>query len=176
MTRRETLIVQLLRAREFGEAWNLNGAHGSGLSVSLLPHDESCRVRTGNGRLRCTCWIRSWLELERCLADLRRREPRLWAAVRARYLVCERRPRMVQVRRGRAVKVPGQEVLGLLPVRGKDRDRGISRKGDGSCRVLVESWDASVAEADWLAGIAWLAEHCEGPLRLPAELRSQVAA
>jgi len=103
-------------------------------------------------------------------------EPALWEAVVARYLNCERRPREVTVKRWKPVRVQGQEVLGLLPVKGKERDRGISRKGDGTCRVLVESWDATVVEADWLAGVAWLAVRFEGSLRLPAEMVSGVAA
>jgi hypothetical protein len=171
VTRREALIVQLLRARGFAEPGGGGqpaGYHDAG--VALLPHDERCRINTSNGRLRCSCWLRSLAELERRLAELRVEERKLWEAVHARFVACERRPRVVYVKRGRPLPVAGWEVLGLV-----DRTQ-LNTHGTGSCRLLVESWDSRVSEAEWTAGISWLSERFRGPLNLPAEMVSGVAA
>jgi hypothetical protein len=121
------------------------------------------------------------LELELRMRELRAESWAWWMSVVERYVACERRPRVVQVRHGRPVAVRGMEVLGALPERQHGPEPAglepvepdslhVSRKGEGQARMVVESWSARAVESDWLAGVAWLANAFTGPLELPSEM------
>lgn len=168
MNQREHLIVSLLRNYDLGASSMREGVKGDDGSVGLLPHAGNCRMRTGNALVakpRCTCWLRSVKELERCLSVMRETRRPLWWHVHERYVQAIRKPMNVKVSHWQPLVDHGHvEVIGLL------NKTDLNKRGDGETRVLVELWRPGVDPLRVTQGVAWLAETFNGSPELPVEL------
>lgn len=170
---REALIVSLLRNHDLGVSSLAEGVKGDSGSVGLLPHAARCKMRTGNTRVerpRCTCWLRSVRELERCLSVMRETRRPLWWHVHERYVQATRKPMLVKVSHWQPlVDHSHVEVIGLL------NKSDLSKRGDGETRVLVELWRPGVDPLRVRQGVQWLAETFQGSPELPVELLQAAA-
>ena len=162
------LIVELLRSLELASSRSRDGVRGGGDGFPMLPHSDRCLIHV-TAPARCSCWLKSVAELQRCLRLMYRQERRLWRACYERYVAAERRPREVIVRRGRPVVPANWQVVGLL------NRTDLNKRGDGTTRVLVESWRGDVLESDWDRGVRWLAEAFDGAPQLPVEFLEMAA-
>lgn len=166
--RRRGLVVELLRLHAdplaFGGA--REGVRGDGGSAPIRPHERHCRLVTGLGP--CTCWMRSLDELTRLLKRQRDEARPLWFAVAERYLLAIRKPTLVVVRRGIPQVLATQQVVGLV------NRTDLNKRGDGICRILVESWDP-VDMGQVELGVGWLEAEFQGPLEIPLELLQAAA-
>ena len=165
---RERLIVELLRSLELAAGRSRDGVPGGGDGFPMLPHSDRCLIHV-TAPARCSCWLKSVAELQRCLRLMYGIERTLFRAVYERYVNAERRPREVIVRRGRPVVPSNWQVLGLL------NRTDLNKRGDGTTRVLVESWRPDVLEANWTAGVTWLSAAFNGAPQLPVEFLEMAA-
>lgn len=167
MTRREELIVGLLRNNDLGSL--REGVRGDDGAVGLLPHEAKCQLRVRDlrdvpGQVRCTCWLKSIAELARCLRLMRQTQRPLWYAVHERYVACERRPMLLQVRNNQPLITGNMEVIGLV------NKIALNTKGHGVTRILVETWRPGLDPHRITQGVAWLAGEFRGAPELPREL------
>lgn len=173
--RRRELLVELLRLSSdptaIGAAWE--GVRGTGQAIPIRPHEPRCllsetahaakssRREPGN---RCTCWIRHLDELERALARLKQQDRACWYAVIHRYRLCTRRPTIVQVRGGRPQLEPNQQTVGTV------NRLDLNRRGDGTSRMLVETWRAGLNPEFVGRGLDLLAGLFQGQPELPLDI------
>jgi hypothetical protein len=184
---RTDVIVQLLeRMHELLDPVRAGNGDGQ-TGMLLMPHSPDCAV-TRSSPPRCSCALRSLVELERLLRVMRdsghdplnvlpsgeRVSTRtLWWNLNERYLRCETALREVTWRSGRwqlshgsVVAQPGGWEQALVAERSRRRQRGIP------VRVLVVTWHPGVDEARVAAGVGWLAANWGLPVEpmLPREV------
>lgn len=161
--RREQLLVELLRLaadpHSHAAAWE--GVRGTGNAIPIRPHEPRCHLNTAG--LGCTCWLRSLDELHRCLRLMRKTQRPLWYAVTERYVMADRRPRTVLVRHGHPRLEPNQQQIGLV------NRADLNKRGDGTTRILVETWRPGIRADRVRYGLEWLSDTFGGPLELPVE-------
>lgn len=161
-TKREENIIGLLRNYDLATAHRREGISSDTGAVPGLPHSDRCLIRRHG--LRCSCWLKSVAELERCLRTQRVEKRELWYAVWARYIEAQRRPITITVHHGKAVIPPHTEIIGLI------RREDLNRRGDGTTRVLAEQWSSTVRLERVTLGVTWIADRFNGQPELPIEL------
>lgn len=165
--RRSELIIELLRlsADPLGAAAAWEGVRGSGQAPPIRPHEPRCQFagKRATGQT-CTCWLRSLDELQRCLRLMRKTQRPLWYAVYERYIAATRKPTLVTVKHGRPQLEPNQTAVSLV------NRTDLNKRGDGTTRLIVESWRSGLDQDRIGMGVVWLAAHFQGQPELPLDL------
>lgn len=172
--RRSELIIELLRlsADPLGAAAAWEGVRGSGQAPPIRPHESHCPLVESADKdpsavpraMRCTCWLRSLDELHRCLRLMRKTQRPLWYAVYERYIAATRKPTLVTVKHGRPQLEPNQTAVSLV------NRTDLNKRGDGTTRLIVESWRSGLDQDRIGMGVVWLAAHFQGQPELPLDL------
>lgn len=161
--RRQQLIIQLLRLaadpHQLGAA--LEGIPGTGTALPIRPHEPHCHLTTHG---HCTCWLTSLDETHRCLRTMRHTQRPLWYAIHERYVAATRKPTLIQVRRGRPILEPHQTALSLIS------RTDLDRHGNGTTRILIETWRPGLNPDRITAGLTWLTDNFHGNPQLPLDL------
>lgn len=177
MTRREELIVQMLRSWDLLDPAAASGVRSTdGSRVPLLGHEPHCLLLHAVARLDkdrnhavCTCFVAAMQELTRCLRLMRAEERRLWFHVHARFIAAERRPLLVHVKHGRPQLEANVQLVGLVD------SQALNKRGDGIVRVLVERWNPRADAKLAALGVEWLAGRFVGSPQLPLALTKEAA-
>lgn len=191
-SRRHTIIEALLE--QYAEltdpvrAGNGNGQTG----LLLMPHSKECAV-TRTSPPRCTCVLRSMLELERLLAAMRDDRHAhllhlgdgtkvsvraLWWQLNERYLRCNTSIRTLSWKGGKwhgltngtVVAQPGGWQLALATERTKKRKTSTTQ-----ARVRVVTWHPDVRTVKVEKAVGWLADNWALDVE-PMLPREQIAA
>lgn len=161
MTKRDLIVLALERRDEFTAPGSTGDLHG-GERLPILPHDKGCLLhREGT---RCSCWRRTFDELDRCLRLLRELRPGQYAHLNARYLQAVTVHRRVWFRHGRWQGLgPSEQVLGYDM-------RGRGTPASREYEVLVQVWPGWVRRRKVEGGLEWLVETFRGEPYLPDEV------
>jgi hypothetical protein len=164
--RRQELLIQLLRLaadpHAYGAAWE--GIAGTGQAIPIRPHEPRCQLTNNDSHTTtCTCWLRSLDELHRCLRTMRNQQRPLWYAITERYVLADRRPRLVHFKNRRPQLEPNQELFAGVTASALD----LNRRGDGYARLQVETWRPGISKQRVQLGLAWLSAEFKQPLELP---------
>ena len=164
MTKRETLEAMLEGWHDYVDPALGGGERAAGgeARVPLGLHDPHCRLLSERaGGRTCTCWARSFAELERCLRLLR--AEKAWPHLNARYFLATRTRRSL-VFRGHWQGLQANERVLVPDMSGKARTP-TSREYD----ALVLRWPAWVSLAEVAVALGQLERLYRGEPQLPAE-------
>lgn len=145
MSRKEEIIVDMLRRYHEAQDGGLSGEPGDGTHVPLMP----------------TTWNHSYRELERCLKAMRDVRPKQYRHVRERFLNEATAVLVVGFTKNAQPKLPPHcELIA-----------GAAVMGEKKSRVRVRTWAPWVRNEEVRKGVVWLAENFRGEPYLPIEFR-----
>lgn len=166
MTDREVIRALLERWDDLAGLSSRGTGGGSEERAAIRGHARGCGVFSS---LRCSCWLRSVDELDRCLRTLRASRPDVYRHVEARYgQTVKARRRHVRFRAGHWLGLQANEAV-LIP-RFDERSKGrVGERERVYDEILLVRWPHWVRAGTAEEGLEMIEREFHGTPALPAE-------